>query len=150
MHQAAVIAGRTSLRLRIQNRLSSSPPASRSKPRRSSPQTSRQTRSTAPNPQSRPDRSPAPPSATASAHRPTQVPQPMATRVIRHPMRIVSPHILQPQPLRQKLRELKHLRQQSLHLRHQRLVLNSLRHLRIMVPHHRHTSKTGTTTASAP
>ena len=65
----------------------------------------------------------------------------MTTRVIRHPMRIVSPHILQPQPLRQKLRKFKHLRQQSIHLPLQLFILHRRRHLRIVIPHHRHTRR---------
>src|SRR5580704_13167307 len=51
---------------------SSYPPASRPIHRRSSPQTSRQTRSTAPAPATPPDRSLAPPSAIEPAHHPTQ------------------------------------------------------------------------------
>ena len=62
----------------------------------------------------------------------------MTTSVIRHPMRIISPHILQPQPLRQKLRKLKHLRQQSFNIRNQLFILKRSSHLRIMIPHHRY------------
>jgi hypothetical protein len=70
-----------------------------------------------------------------------KVPQSMTTSVIRHPMRIIGPDILQPQPLRQKLRKLKHLRQQRLDIRNQPFILKRSRHLRIMIPHHRHTRR---------
>jgi len=70
-----------------------------------------------------------------------KIPQPMTTSVISHPMRIISPNILQPQPLRQKLRKLKHLRQQHINLSNQPLILQRQSHLRIMIPHHRHTRR---------
>ena len=70
-----------------------------------------------------------------------KIPQPMAASVIRHPMRIISPHILQPKPLRQKLRKLKYPRHQRLNRSHQPLVFQLRRHLRIVIPNHRHTRR---------
>ena len=65
----------------------------------------------------------------------------MTTSVIRHPMRITSPDILKPQPLRQKLGKLKHIRQQLRHLCNKLFILKQHSHLRIMIPHHRYTRR---------
>ena len=61
--------------------------------------------------------------------------------MIRDAVWIISPHILQPQALRKKLRKLEHLRQQRLNIRNQPFVLKRSSHLRIMIPHHRHTRR---------
>ncbi len=70
-----------------------------------------------------------------------QTAQPMAARMVRHTVRIMCAHILQPKLLRQELRKLPGIPAAAARCGHfglQRLVLQPLRHQRIVIAHHRH------------